>query len=220
MRDPETRGRAAAADPVLHLHQGTLLLAVAGLLFITGPARSVEIHELFVDQRDSQYFLLADSSIAAPPEFIHGVLMDFDNFHRLTGGIAESHFLEPEASDPEQARLGYTRIDSCVWFYCRSFERVERIHAEPPSLFRTEVIAERSDFKSYKTEWQLRDEKGGTRIRFSAAMQPDFWIPAVIGKWAVRRKLELTAQQMGQAIEYLYRNGLTLADIPPESGPD
>jgi hypothetical protein len=146
--------------------------------------------------------------------------MDFDNFHRLTGGIAESHYLEPEASDPDNGRLGYTRIDSCVWLYCKSFERVERIYTEPPSLFRTKIIAERSDFKSYETEWQLKDENGGTRIRFSAAMQPDFWIPAVVGKWAVRRKLELTAQQMGQAIEYLYRNGLTLADIPPESDPD
>lgn len=220
MRDPEIHGRAAAANPVLRPLQGTVLLAVTGLLFGASAAHSVEIHQLSVEQRDSQYFLLADSSIAAPPKFIHSVLMDFDNFHRLTGGIAESRYLEPDAGDPDKALLGYTRIDSCVWFYCKSFERVERIHAEPPDLFRTEIIAERSDFKSYKTEWQLKEENGGTRIRFSAAMQPDFWIPAVIGKWAVRRKLELTAQQMGQVIEYLYSNGLTLADIPPESDPD
>ena len=174
---------------------------------------ALEIHQLDVRQQDNRYRLLAESSISAPPEYIHAILLDFDNFHRLTGGIVETRYVNDADSD---SRLGYTRIESCVWFFCKDFERVERIDSVPPKLFRTEAIAERSDFEVYWSEWRLVDEADGTRIFFSAQLQPDFWIPAVIGSWAVRRKLEDTALQMGEAIEYLYENGLTLADIPDE----
>jgi hypothetical protein len=103
-----------------------------------------------------------------------------------------------------------------VWFFCKTIERTERIESEAPTLFRTRAVIELSDFDSYESEWRLVDEAGGTRIFFSAAMEPDFWVPPVIGSWAIRSKLEDTALQMGEAIEYLYANGLTLADIPDE----
>lgn len=182
---------------------------VAGLM--APAALALQIHRLDVEQQDGEYRLVAESSIAAPREYIHAILMDFDNFHRLTGGITASRFLRDESTGE---RLGYTRIESCVWFFCRGFDRVERISAEAPELFRTVAIPERSDFKSYETQWRLAEEPGGTRIRFTASMRPSFWIPSIIGAWAVKRKLELTAEQMGAVIEYLYANGLTTADIP------
>ena len=189
------------------------ILGVAGLI-IGLAARvvyGVEIHQLDVSQQEGGYRLLAESSIAAPREYIHAVLEDFEHFHRLTGGISETRFVD--ASDGDE-QLGYTRIESCVWFFCTTIERVERIESDAPVLFRTRAIAERSDFDSYESEWRLVDEAGGTRIFFSAAMEPDFWVPPVIGNWAIRVKLEDTALQMGKSIEYLYANGLTLADLP------
>jgi hypothetical protein len=193
---------------------GPALVATALLVgLVTRIGAAVEIHQLDVSQQDGGYRLFAESSIAAPRDYVHAVLEDFEHFHRLTGGITETRFVDDvDTGEP----LGYTRIESCVWFFCKTIERVERIESEAPELFRTHAVPERSDFDSYNSEWRLVDEAGGTRIFFSAAMQPRFWVPPVIGSWAVRAKLEDTALQMGEAIEYLYANGLTLADIASE----
>jgi len=193
---------------------GPVILAAALLLGLTARvAAGVEIHQLDVSQQEGGYRLLAESSIAAPREYIHALLEDFEHFHRLTSGITETRFVD-DVDTGEQ--LGFTRIESCVWFFCKTIERTERIESDAPELFRTRAVTELSDFDSYESEWRLVDEPGGTRIFFSAAMEPDFWIPPVIGSWAIRGKLEDTALQMGEAIEYLYVNGLTLADIPDD----
>ena len=195
---------------------GLIVSLIAGLTLSLSAraAFALQIHQLDVEQQDGEYRLVAESSIAAPREYVHAILMDFDNFYRLTGGITASRFLIDEATGE---RLGYTRIDSCVWFFCKGFDRIERISADPPELFSTVAIPERSDFKRYESQWRLTEETGGTRIEFTATMRPSFWIPPIIGAWAVRRKLELTAEQMGAVIEYLYANGLTVADIPEDA---
>jgi hypothetical protein len=193
---------------------GQLIIAAALLPGLAAQvAMAVEIHQLDVSQQEGGYRLLAESTIAAPREYIHAVLEDFEHFHRLTSGITETRYVDDvDTGEP----LGFTRIESCVWFFCKTIERTERIESEAPTLFRTRALIELSDFDSYESEWRLVDEAGGTRIFFSAAMEPDFWVPPVIGSWAIRSKLEDTALQMGEAIEYLYANGLTLADIPDE----
>ncbi len=191
---------------------GPLLAAVLALV-PASIATATEIHSLVVTAHQGRYDMSAETSIAATPEYIHQVLVDFDNFHRLADGIAETKFIR-EADSDEQ--LGYTLIKSCVWFFCKSFERLERFQSEPPDKLVTVAIPERSDFEDYRTEWRLAAEAEGTRLSVSASMKPKFWIPPLIGNWAIRRKLELTAEQLGVNIEYLYAEGLTLAALPDE----
>ncbi len=188
-------------------------LATVLVLTLASFATATEIHSLVVNADGGSYEMRAESSIAAAPEYIHQILMDFENFHRLADGIAETKFVRDAVSDEQ---LGYTRIESCVWFFCKSFERVERILSEPPHNLTTVAIPERSDFEDYRTEWLLEAEAEGTRLTISASMKPKFWIPPLIGTWAIRRKLELTAQQLGVNIEYLYSEGLTLVDLPEQ----
>lgn len=154
--------------------------------------------------------MLGESIIEASPEFIYNTLMDYDNFHRIAGGIAETRYLESD--DPDQL-IGYTRIDSCVLFFCKSVEKVEQIHATAFSEIKTEVIPEQSDFVYNHSRWTLIEGEKGTYVTYEAEMEPDFWMPPLITKWAIRYKLRKSAELMGMRIEYLEKNGLTLDQI-------
>lgn len=183
----------------------------AGLLIlISATANSVEILSVKVESEGGHYRMLGESIIEAPPEFIFNTLMDYDNFHRLASGIAETHFVETD--DPDKL-LGYTRIDSCILFFCKSVEKVERIEATPFSEISTEVIPEQSDFVFNHSRWQLKASDSGTRVTYEAEMEPDFWMPPLITKWAIRYKLRKSAELIGLRIEYLEENGLTLDQI-------
>jgi hypothetical protein len=86
--------------------------------------------------------------------------------------------------------------------------------ATPKKSLVTVALPERSDFSVYATRWRVIEAEGKTRLAFEASMQPDFWIPPLIGTWAVERKLRLTALEMGQVVEYLYANGIPMSALP------
>ena len=46
-----------------------------------------------------------------------------------------------------------------------------------------------SDFRRGIYRWRLQSENGATRMQFTALLEPDFWVPPVIGPWLIKRKL-------------------------------
>jgi len=71
----------------------------------------------------------------------------------------------------------------------------------------TIAIPEESDFIYNRTRWTLQSVDGGTRVTYEAEIEPDFWMPPLIGPWAIKRKLEVSAAEIGARIEYLAITG-------------
>lgn len=184
--------------------------SAALLILVCAPALCVEILSVEVDKSGKRYHMLGESIIQAPPEFIYTTLMDYDNFHRLAGGIAETRYLQSD--DPDEL-LGYTRIDSCVLFFCKSVEKVERIEATEFSEISTEAIPEQSDFVFNESRWLMEESESGTLVTYEAEIEPDFWMPPLITKWAIHYKLRKSAELIGLRIEYLLENDIALEDI-------
>lgn len=188
-------------------------LTVVATTASTG-AWAVEILDASVDKEDGVYHVIGNSLIDASPEFIYSILIDFDNFHKISNSITDTHVVE--SSVPGEL-LGYTRIEACVMFFCRTAERVERITASPSTVIEAEAIPDQGDFVIYHTRWALVPQGDVTRVTYKAEFQPDFWMPPLISTWAIKRKLVSSAENLGARIEYLAKNGLTLAQIqvPP-----
>jgi len=184
------------------------------LIFIALSASSVtpavEILDAQVKKQGDRFHVFGSSLIHASPEFIYATLMDFDNFHKLAGGIKETRFVESEV--PGEI-LGYTRIESCVLFFCRGADKLERIEAVPYREIRTETIPEQSDFVFNHSRWIMTRQGDATLLNYEAEFEPDFWLPPLISAWALKRKLIASAESIGMRIEYLAENGLTLAQV-------
>ena len=169
------------------------------------PAGAIEVGEVKVEYRKDRYHLFGQSVIEAPRELIFDVLTDFDNFHLMAAGIAETRFLTENGE-----RLGYTRIDTCILFYCRDVEKVEHVETKGKEVILAEAIPERSNYRISKTRWELEAVEGSTKVTYIAQVRPDFWLPTAIGTWALRRTLRQSAESIGANIEYLHRKELTL----------
>jgi len=171
---------------------------------------AVEIVSVDVQVSSGRYHLRGESVIDAPPNFIRGILMDYDNFHRLTNGISETRFIEQPNNEPP---LGYTRVDSCILFFCRHAVKTERIVVNTPDEIITEAIPEKSDFRYNHTRWIFKPHTDGTLVIYEAEMEPDFWLPPIIGPWAIKRKLEQSAEDIGIQIEYLAESGKPITSL-------
>jgi hypothetical protein len=180
------------------------------LMLASAAAPAVEILDSSVQKKDGRYHVVGTSLLQARPEFVFATLMDYDNFHKLAGGIVETRFV---TSDVPGEVLGYTRIESCVLFFCRSAEKIERIEATPHREIRTYTIPERSDFEVNDTRWILTPKGDFTELTYEAVFKPKFWIPPLIDTWAIKRKMLASAENIGMRIEFMAQRGLTLERV-------
>jgi len=187
-----------------------LLPAAAGLIFSWHNALGVELIKVTVEVDHDRYHVFGQSLIDASPEFIYETLMDYDNFHKLASGIADTSFLPPDESGQ---LLAYTRFESCVLFFCKTVEKTEHIDGNPNNSIHARAIPEISDFIFNESSWQIEKAGDQTLLTYEAEFETKFWIPPLIGPWAVRRKLTRTAELIGTRIEWMYDRGLTLAQV-------
>ena len=67
------------------------------------------------------------------------------------------------------------------------------------------MIPERSDTRYSRAQWRLQAEGGGTLLRYELEMEPDFWVPPLIGPPIVKRALRQGGERAAARIERLAR---------------
>lgn len=175
---------------------------LAWLIAICLPAQAAEIRRVDVDHTGARYHVESETLVEAPIESVYAVLTDYEHFHRISSVFTESRVVEPIVNG---AGVVYTRAQGCILFFCQTVVRVERLELDPL----TDIVAiadpELSDVKYSRAHWQLDETERGTRIRYRHEMEPDFWVPPVIGPWLIKRSLTANGEEAVERIELLAR---------------
>jgi hypothetical protein len=173
-------------------------LAVSSLL------GAATIDGLDVMRKQGRYSLEADARLDATPESIYAVLTDYaDNrFGRISSVYKESRFLDPAA---DGTPMVFTRMEGCVLWHCMTLQRTERLETREPFFIRSVAIPEGSNFKSSMSEWVLERDGDGTKLKYRLEMEPDFFIPPLIGPWYLKRTLSQGGVRAVTRIERLAR---------------
>ena len=148
------------------------------------------------------YFVSADIQIAAPRSMVFDMLADYEGLENLSNRFKESRLLDPAADGTQRI---YTRIEGCVWFFCRSVSRYARLTLVPPGEIRAEVEPEGSDFYFGRERWLLEDSGAGTRVIYTHELDPKFWVPPLIGPYVLKRTLSADALAVAERMERIAR---------------
>jgi Polyketide cyclase / dehydrase and lipid transport len=186
-------------------------LGLACILLLHATAiHAAEMLYINLTEDENLYHLRSASTIDAPPDLIIKTLLDYDNFHRLSGGIKETRYLEP---DPDGTPVAYTLVESCVLFFCKQIKKTERVLLSTDSEIVLEVDPSRSDFKFMHSRWNVKQVSGKTLLTYDMDMEADFWIPPLIGPWAIKRKLHSSAMNMARRMEKMAKTGIPLSEF-------
>jgi polyketide cyclase/dehydrase/lipid transport protein len=178
------------------------------------------IDSLDVTRDKGRYGLVASAHLAATPASIYAVLMDYDDnaYGRISSAYKESKYLEP---DTDGTPVVYTRMEGCMLWHCMKLERVERLESVEPTWIKSYTLPERSNFKYSTSEWSLQpDGVGGTNMIYKLEMEPDFWVPPVIGPLVLKHQLSSGGMRAVRRIENLAREleGLPVDETVPPPG--
>jgi len=151
-----------------------------------------DISEFDVTEKDSVFYIKASMVLHAPASYVHAVLTDYIHIYRLNPSIIESEILSPP--DENTARIR-TKVIGCVLSYCQELERVEDVHILPSGTIQALIVPQLSQFKSGTTLWQIQARGKHSKLSYYSEIEPDFFIPPILGATIVKNKLreELTS---------------------------
>lgn len=174
--------------------------------FAVCTAQPAEIASLSVERDKGRIYISADIVIAAPRSDVFAALSDYDRFSELSDRYVESRFTEP--AEDGTPRI-YTVVEGCILFFCRKVKRHARLELNENESLVTIAEPENSDLEYGREEWLLESVPDGTRILYTHVMDPDFWVPPVIGIWAIRRALNNDALTSARRVEKMALEGAT-----------
>jgi hypothetical protein len=197
---------------------GRHTVAALGALTVSALGGAATIDTLDVTRHRGRYALAAEARLDATPESIYAVLTDYDDnaYARISRVYKESRYLDPA---PDGTPLIYTRMEGCVLWHCMTLERTERLETDEPTWIKSTALPEGSNFKHSTSEWELERDGDGTKMTYKLEMEPDFFVPPVVGPWYLKRTLSQGGLRAVVRIERLARelDGRPVEPLPPLS---
>ncbi len=194
----------------------TRVVAALGALAAAALGGAATIDDLDVERERGRYLLEAEARLAATPESIFAVLMDYDDnaYSRISRAYKESRYLEPAA---DGTPVVYTRMEGCALWHCMSLERTERVETDAPRWIKSTTLPEGSNFKYSTSEWVLERDGENTKMTYKLEMEPDFFVPPIVGPWYLKRTLSQGGLRAVTRIERLARerDGRPNEPLPP-----
>lgn len=164
------------------------------------PALAADLERIDVQHEDGRYRMSSETWFDAPLIGVFDVLTDYQRFDRISSVYSQAHYVAPDADGTPRV---FTELKGCVLFFCQTMRRTERLENSGLAEIRATAIASLSDFRYSVASWQLSEARGGTRVVYSVEMEPDFWVPPLIGPYVMKRKLHKGGVDAIERIERL-----------------
>ena len=135
--------------------------------------------------------------IEAPLDLVYNAITDYNRLTEINPSIEESYIVETQGAGRYRV---YTRIKLCVLFFCKQIRQVQDMVEYGNALVKATLLPESSDFESGSASWDLVEADDATYMQFSAAVDPTFWVPPLIGLWFFEREM---VNQVLQTARYM-----------------
>ena len=156
------------------------ILIFAGMVVVVFQSISsaFELNHAEISEDKGIFQLKFTTTIDAPADYVRQVLTDFTYIYRLNPSIIESEILPSKRSGETKVR---TKVLACASVFCREVERVEIVRILASGDLQVDIVPEQSDFRSGKAIWKITAFDNRSKLEYEATVEPDFFIPPVIG---------------------------------------
>jgi hypothetical protein len=165
---------------------GVTLVTLALICFQPHHTHAFNFTDAEVIEEDGIYHIKISAMIEARPEYIRYVLADYSHIYRLSPSIIESEILPDNIDGDKQVR---TKLLLCTSVFCTEAERVDVVRMLSSGDLEAEIIPELSEFKSGKATWKISPMDDYSILVYEAVLEPDFFIPPVVGTHLVIENL-------------------------------
>ncbi|MEC9375195.1 MAG: SRPBCC family protein [Pseudomonadota bacterium] len=175
-------------------------LIISSSFWVFSDSFAAELLDLEVVKEGDRFFIESEIFISADSDSVLFALTDYERFAEISSRFKESRFIEPAEDGTPRV---YTKIAGCILFFCKSVERVALLNVKTPLMLVAVTDPNLSDLNFGYEIWELIEMQNGTVIDYRYEVEPSFWIPPIIGPWAVKRILNRDMLSAPAKIEQL-----------------
>lgn len=178
-----------------------LALAAALLLGVSGggESRAAQIDFVSVTHRGNGFEIVFDAVVDAPAQRAYAVLTDYAHLGKLNPVITA---ISVSAAPSGRGKRVRSVIQACVWFFCRNLVQIEDVSEPDGHTIVAHMVPGAGDFESGSRFWRVTAEGSRTRLHYEATRVAAFWLPPLVGTWAIERALR---RQLESSIAVLER---------------
>ncbi|SFF51678.1 hypothetical protein SAMN04488120_106137 [Fontimonas thermophila] len=179
--------------------------AIAGLILgmTCSAVHAAQIETLHVEHSGQRYRMILTARLDTPLHTSFRVFRDFDNLPRINDAVELVRHMD--GAPPGAERL-HTRLRICVWFFCTHLDQVQDIRETHETDVRgldAVVLPQLSNLRYGVARWRMRTCGAQTCLAFEAEIEPDFWVPPIIGPWAIEHAMRREGLDTAAGIERL-----------------
>ncbi|RJS91211.1 hypothetical protein [Salinisphaera sp. Q1T1-3] len=180
---------------------------------LAGPANAADVEHVDVSHDGTRYHVTARLSVAVGRQAAYRAATSFEALADRAELIRSTR------------RIGRDRLSSalsmCVLFYCKQIQQVMTYRLTPPKAIDMKVVPDAGDLKAGAAHWRFRaDGPHRTIIGFDSTIEPAFWVPPMVGDWAIGRALRHQIADTGKAIEAVAESARAAHPVSPDSRAD
>lgn len=163
----------------------TAKILVALAILVALPALALDDEDVSIEKVGRAYRIHMAFDVPATVDQIKSVLTDFTHPSRLSPAVTERQVLGHQ----DGVVRVRTEFRDCVVLFCKTMTLLHDVTVSANEV-RADVVAEGSDFRSGFLRWSVNSiGNGNSHVVFGAVMEPDFFVPPLIGGFLVRNAL-------------------------------
>ena len=165
-------------------------------ILVASPALALDETDVSIEKEGRAYRIHMAFHVPARVDQIKSVLTDFAHPSRLSAAVTAREVL----GEQDGAVRVRTEFRDCVVFFCKTMMLVHDVSVSAIEV-RADVVAEGSDFRNGFLRWSINGlGDGNSHVVFDAVMEPEFFVPPLIGSFlvgkALRKQALATAQNL------------------------
>lgn len=179
------------------------MLFMLALLGLAGACAAAEVQSVVVGHDGNRYHIDLRMQLAVTAGDAWDILKNFNDMRSLNPIITYVHATQ---LTPDRFMVK-TVVHGCVLVFCRDVTQLQDVRLYPEShggTMDSTVVPAGSDFSYGVERWSVPpcpDAPGTTCLRFTATLEPSFWIPPWIGGLLVEHQMRKEAEIVARGVE-------------------
>jgi hypothetical protein len=158
-----------------------LMLVLVGVRCAT----ALDIDDLRITKQGRAYQVQMTFGVTGSVNQVMAVLTDYGFPDRLDPDVTKREVV----SRHDEVTRVRTESRGCIFIFCKDIEFTLDITVDEGNI-QADVVPDESDFRSGYFRWSVSSsDNGGSHIVLDTIMEPDFFVPPLIGKIFVRKML-------------------------------
>jgi ribosome-associated toxin RatA of RatAB toxin-antitoxin module len=185
MLEPHGGWQRAGPGTAPHPRASITLPFLALMLSFVRPVGAAGQIDLQVDRDTDLLRVRATVAAAAPAELCYSVIADFDHLADFIPGLVSSRIVSEPGKPLELRQVGETTLGLSRY----TIDVTLALMTDPPRRINFTRVA--GNLLVMQGSWQVEGDGDGCRIDYRTDMQPEFWVPPLIGALLVRHQVAL-----------------------------